>query len=325
MIPREYLAKRLVQAAFTFFVVLLLNFTIPRLMPGDPARILANEGMLPKEAVDTLVRTFNLDRPYHEQLVSYLVNAFRGDFGFSYKYYPTTVMELLLTRLPWTILLLGLATITTSIFGIVIGLVCAWKRESKTDVAALSVSIFIWAIPYFWLAMVLLYLFGYIFPIFPLGHGVTVGARHGGFVEYLGDVLWHLALPVIAITLTGYASYSLITRNTMIETLAEDYVLTAEAKGLSERQVLLRHAARNALLPLVTMIALRLGFIVSGAIFTETVFSYPGVGLLIYESIMYQDFPVLQGAFFILSVTVIVANLTADVLYSILDPRIKYR
>ncbi|MEM1547324.1 MAG: ABC transporter permease [Candidatus Methanomethylicia archaeon] len=322
---KSFIMRRIWFSTLTFIILLILNFIIPRAMPGDPARILVNEYQLPMEAVNQLKATFNLDKSIQEQFLAYLRETLLHlNFGYSYRYYPTTVWELLMQRLPWTILLLGVASITTPAFGILLGIISGWRRGKKTDLAITSTSMFIWAIPYFWLAMVLLYLFGYLIPIFPLGHAVTPGVSHQNLFEYVVDVLRHMILPIIAITLTGYASYTLITRNAMIETLMEDYILTAEAKGLPEKKIMLNHAARNALLPTVTMVALRFGFIVSGSIYTETVFSYPGVGLLIYEAITYHDYPVLQAAFFLLSITVILANIIADIVYLIVDPRVKY-
>ncbi|MEM4731239.1 MAG: ABC transporter permease, partial [Sulfolobales archaeon] len=159
--------------------------------------------------------------------------------------------------------------------------------------------------------------------VFPVAHAVTPGLPHANFFEYALDILWHLALPVTAVTLTAYASYTLVTRNSMVDVLEEDFIFVAKAKGLPER-VVMKHAIRNALLPPLTMLAIRLGHIVGGAVITETVFSYPGVGYLIYESIIYKDYPVLNAAFFMLAITVIAANFAADLLYAVVDPRIRY-
>jgi peptide/nickel transport system permease protein len=322
---KGYIVRRASFSILTFIILLLLNFLIPRAMPGDPARILVNEYQLPMDIVKELRARFNLDAPIHEQFLAYLRETLlHANFGYSYRYYPMTVWELLMQRLPWTLFLLGIASVTTPIFGILLGIITGWRRGSRFDVFVASISMFIWAIPYFWLAMILLYVFGYIIPIFPLSHAITPAATYNTPIEYILDILRHAALPVIALTITGYASYTLIARGSMIDTIAEDYILMAEAKGLPERRIMLNHAARNALLPVITMVALRFGFIVGGSIYTETVFSYPGVGLLIYEAITYHDYPVLQGAFFLLSLTVILANLIADLIYLIVDPRVRY-
>ncbi|MEM1931619.1 MAG: ABC transporter permease [Sulfolobales archaeon] len=266
---------------------------------------------------------WKLDRPLHEQFFAYLESLFTGQWGYSYKYYPRTVYELVMERLPRTPLLQGITSLTVSGFGMVMGVLAGWRRGSKIDVSITISAIVVYAIPYYWLALMLQYTLGYVFKVFPVAHAVTPGLSHANFFEYALDVLWHLALPVMAVTLTAYAAYTLITRNSMVDVLEEDFIFVAKAKGLPER-VVMKHAIRNALLPPLTMLTIRLGHIVGGAVITETVFSYPGVGYLIYESIIYKDYPVLNAAFFMLAVTVIAANFVADLLYAVIDPRIRY-
>lgn len=321
---REYIVRRLVRLIVTFVVVLVLNFFIPRAMPGNPANILANENQLPPETAKQLIKLFKLDEPIWNQFIAYIINTFQGNWGISYRYYPTTVYELLMQRLPWTIFLLGISTITTALLGMFLGIIAGWKRGSKIDSTISISSMFIWAIPYYWLAMMLVYVFGYILRLTPISQALTPGAEYSSFFDFALDALYHAILPISAITLTAFATYTLLTRNTMLDVLTEDFVTVAKAKGLPERVVMIKHVLRNALLPPITILSLRFGFIVGGAIFTETVFSYPGVGLLIYESIIYHDYPVLQGAFFLLSITVILANLVADIVYVLLDPRVRY-
>lgn len=306
-----------------FFIIIVLNFILPRAMPGNPASILANEYNLPPETVKILVSLWKLDRPLHEQFVAYIESLFTGQWGYSYKYYPRTVYELVMERLPWTLLLQGVTSITVPAFGIFMGILAGWKRGTRYDVAVTMSAIAVYAIPYYWLALMFQYVFGYQLKIFPIAHALTPGANYNNFLEYVADVLWHLTLPVLAVTLTAYASYTLITRNSMVDILEEDFMFVAKAKGLPER-ILMKHALRNALLPPLTMLAIRLGYIVGGAVITETVFSYPGIGYLIYESIMFKDYPVLNAAFFMLSITVIAANFAADLLYAVVDPRIRY-
>ncbi len=306
-----------------FFIIIILNFILPRAMPGNPASILANEYNLPPETVKILVSLWKLDRPLHEQFVAYIESLFTGQWGYSYKYYPRTVYELVMERLPWTLLLQGVTSITVPAFGMLMGILAGWRRGTKYDVAVTISAIIVYAIPYYWLALMFQYVFGYQLRIFPIAHALTPGASYSNFLEYVADVLWHLTLPVLVVTLTAYASYTLVTRNSMVDILEEDFMFVARAKGLPER-TLMKHALRNALLPPLTMLAIRLGHIVGGAVITETVFSYPGVGYLIYESIMFKDYPVLNAAFFMLSITVIVANFAADLLYAVVDPRIRY-
>ncbi len=320
---RYFLLSRLVRMLAVFFVIVLLNFALPRAMPGDPASILVNEYNLPAETVRVLRTLWKLDRPIHEQFVAYIESLFTGQWGYSYKYFPRTVYELVMERLPWTLLLQGTTSLTVSGFGMLLGVLAGWRRGTRTDVSITISAILVYAIPYYWLALMMQYLFGYVLRVLPVAHAVTPGLAHASFLEYVADVLWHLTLPVLAVTLTAYASYTLVTRNSMVDVLEEDFIFVARAKGLPER-VIMKHAVRNALLPPLTMLAIRLGQIVGGAVITETVFSYPGIGYLIYESIMYKDYPVLNAAFFILAITVIAANFLADMLYAAVDPRIRY-
>lgn len=306
-----------------FLIIVFLNFILPRAMPGDPASILANEYNLPADTVRILRSIWRLDRPLQEQFLAYLQSLFTGQWGYSYKYYPRTVYELVMERLPWTLLLQSITSLTVSALGIAMGILAGWKRGTKVDISITVSAIVVYAIPYYWLALMLQYTFGYVVRVFPVAHAVTPGLSHANFLEYSLDVLWHLALPVIAVTLTAYASYTLVSRNSMVDVLEEDFIFVARAKGLPER-IIMKHAVRNALLPPLTMLAIRLGHIVGGAVVTETVFSYPGVGYLIYESIIYKDYPVLNAAFFMLATTVIAANFVADVLYAVVDPRIRY-
>jgi len=321
--PMSFLVKRSIRLVIVFFVILVLNFLLPRVMPGNPASILANEYQLPPETVKILEEMWKLNRSLPEQFVAYLESLFTGRWGYSYKYFPMPVYDLIMQRLPWTLLLLGTSSLTVFGLGVVLGIVAGWRRGTRTDSAITFTAVLVYAIPYYWLAMMLQYVFGYVLKTFPIGHAVTPGAVYTTPLDFVKDVLWHLTLPVLAITLTAYASYTLVTRNTMVDILGEDFILVAKAKGLPERRVMW-HAARNALLPPVTMLAIRLGHIVGGAVFTETVFSYPGVGYLIYESIIYKDYPVLNAAFFMLAITVIIANFIADLTYMLLDPRIRY-
>lgn len=320
---RYFLLNRLLRMLIVFFAIVSLNFLLPRTMPGDPASILANEYNLPAETVRMLRSMWRLDSPLHEQFVAYLESLFTGRWGYSYKYFPRTVYELVMERLPWTLLLQGTTSLTVSAFGMLLGVLAGWRRGTKTDISITVSAILVYAIPYYWLALMLQYALGYVLRLFPVAHAVTPGVAHANPLEYAIDVLWHLALPVLAVTLTAYASYTLVTRNSMVDVLEEDFIFVARAKGLPER-IVMKHAVRNALLPPLTMLTIRLGHIVGGAVITETVFSYPGVGYLIYESIIYKDYPVLNAAFFMLAITVIAANFAADLLYAAVDPRIRY-
>ncbi|RLG47663.1 MAG: ABC transporter permease [Thermoproteota archaeon] len=321
---REYVIKKSIFSLITFLFVLIFNFALPRMMPGDPLSHFMSSARLTPEMQEMVIKRFGLDKPLWDQFKIYIRNVFRGDFGVSYSFYPQTVMEVIMKRLPWTLALLLISTTISTILGVLTGIIAAWKRGSKLDVGILLFSLTFWSMPYYWWAMMLLLIFGLHLGWFPLGGAMTAGLSHPTFFSFLKDYLRHAALPIFALVVASYASRTLIMRNTMITVLGEDYILVAEAKGLPEKRIMFSHAARNAMLPIITMIALNFAFIVGGAVFTETVFSYPGVGRAIYQAVLHRDYPLLQGAFFILSITVILANFIADLLYAKLDPRIKY-
>ncbi len=328
-ISGSYVAKRTIYVAITLFAVSCLNFAIPRVMPGSPIYYFANPHIISSPtAVEALKQRFGLDKPVWVQFVLYLTNLFSWppNFGVSYLFYPTPVFTIVTQYLPWTLFLVGVSTVITAVIGILLGVLTGSRPGSKTDTAVISASMIFWTMPFFWLGIILLWIFGLTFHWFPIS-----GASSGGIsasnplvIGDFGDILWHAFLPMATLVIASYAGYSLIMRNTMVNELSQDYVLMARAKGLKERVVLLQHAARNAMLPMITLIGLNLGYVVSGALLVEIVFAYPGVGYLTYRAVLAHDFPLLQGLFFVLSVAVIVANYAADIAYALFDPRIKY-
>ena len=304
------------------FAALVINFAIPRLMPGSPVDILSGGVKLTKEARQAVIERFGLDAPLWEQFGKYLVNALHGDFGISFFYYPQAVTEVMLEALPWSLLIICSSLVLQVLLGYYLGVLSAWKAGSKTDSILQSVSLFIFSTPLFWVAMVLLYIFGYQLEWFPLSGAYTIGEFWDSPVDQALDILHHAVLPVISLTIAQYASYQLILRNSMVNVLREQYILTAEAKGLSTRRIKHAHAARNALLPMVTFLGLSFAMSLGGSVFIETVFSYPGIGKLIYDSVISRDYPLLQGCFFLFSLVVIIANFAVDIIYKYLDPRI---
>jgi peptide/nickel transport system permease protein len=320
-----YILRRAAYAFVTFLFVLVLNFAIPRLMPGNPVQYFANPKILPSLEAQLLTHRFGLDQPVLTQFYLYIVGVFQWppDLGISYQYYPTPVWTVIMTYLPWTLLLVGTATVVTAIVGILVGIWLGSKRGSKTDTVVTSVSLFFWTMPFFWLGSILLWFFSIYLHLFPAGGAASPFLSSMPLLTQIGDVASHAFLPGLTLTLAAFAGYSLIMRNTVVEELAQDYITVATAKGLSHRAVLFKHAARNALLPIITLIGLNLGYVVSGALLVEVVFSYPGVGYLTYQAVLSHDFPLLQGLFLILSVAVILANFLADIVYSFADPRIK--
>jgi peptide/nickel transport system permease protein len=319
---KGYIVRRTVYAIITLFLAITINFFIFRVMPGDPVSIMVSERVLKPSVVEEVRAMFGLNLPLWQQYILYIRNLLIGYFGYSF-HWKEPVMNVIMERMPNTILLTGVSTILSVIIGIVLGVLAAWKRGTKVDVTILTSSLMFYSLPVFWIGMMLLMLFGYYLGIFPIA-GTMSRPPPEGFFERILDLLHHMTLPTITLTLISYGEYTLLMRGTLLDVLTQDYIVTARAKGLPERRVLVKHAMRNALLPTVTSVAISLGFIVSGATLTETVFSWNGVGRLIYDAMIMRDYPVLQGAFLIISISVILANYVADIVYGILDPRIRY-
>jgi peptide/nickel transport system permease protein len=319
---KGYIVRRTVYAIITLFLTITINFFIFRVMPGDPVSIMVSRRVLKPSVVEEVRAMFGLNLPLWQQYILYIRNLLIGYFGYSF-HWKEPVINVIMERMPNTILLMGVSTILSVIIGIVLGVLAAWKRGTKVDVTILTSSLMFYSLPVFWIGMMLLMLFGYYLGIFPIA-GTMSRPPPEGFFERILDLLHHMTLPTITLTLISYGEYTLLMRGTLLDVLTQDYIVTARAKGLSERRVLVKHAMRNALLPTVTAVAISLGFIVSGATLTETVFSWNGVGRLIYDAMMMRDYPVLQGAFLIISISVILANYVADIVYGMLDPRIRY-
>ncbi len=317
----RWLASRLVYLAITVFAVITLNSIIFRLMPGDPASMLIAERILKPEMIDEVRKMFGLDRPLWEQYVLYIQNLMRGYLGYSF-HWRRPVMDVIMDRLPNTIILLGTSTAISLVLGIVLGIISAKKRGTKADVSVVVISLTFYAVPVFWIGMMLLMLLAVQYPIFPIGGTISRPPPEEP-LAYVADMLWHMALPLLCLILIEFGGFTLLMRSSLLEVLTEDYITTARAKGLPERMVLYKHAFRNAVLPIVTAAALSFGYVVGGATLTETVFSWSGVGRLIYEAVMQRDYPVLQGVFFILAISVVLANFIADILYAVLDPRVR--
>jgi peptide/nickel transport system permease protein len=327
----RYLTGKAGWAAGTVLVVVTFNFLLFRVLPGDPAKSGVRDPRLSADAVEALRVRFGLDKPvlldldggnpFDTQFTAYLRQLLRGDLGMSYAYRNESVADLLGRALVNTLWLILAAQVLAILIGILLGLVAAWRRGTRIDVSALSFALVTWSLPTFFLGIVLLFV-GSRYLGLPSGGRATIGVAYASRGAELVDLLRHLALPTITFTLVLLAQYTLIMRSSVVEVLSEDYILTAKAKGLSALQVIRDHALRNAMLPMVTLIALNLGFTVAGAIQVETVFSLPGLGLLTVDAVARRDYPVLQGAFLLLAVSVVVANLLAELVYGWLDPRV---
>lgn len=319
----RFLAGKGSQYLIVLAVAISLNFLLPRLMPGNPLALLAGEDiqLLSAEQRQQLQREYGLDQSLPEQYVRYLGNLTHGDLGYSIqKRRPVTAI--ILERLPWTLLLTGASLVLSTLIGGLLGAVAAWRRGRRSDVGLLSTFLFLESLPSFWLGMVLIALFSVQLHWLPSFGAVTPWVRLEG-LDRLVDVLKHLVLPLATLTVVQVGRTFLIMRYAMLGVLGEEYIRAARAKGLAERALLFRHALRNALLPVFTVFMLSLGFAVAGATVVETVFSYPGVGRLMYEAVLGRDYPVLQAGFLVVTLSVLVANLLTDLAYPLLDPRVR--
>jgi peptide/nickel transport system permease protein len=305
--------------------VLVFNFFLFRVLPGDPAKNLTRNRLVPAEQVQVLRESFGLGRPLPQQFATYVRDTLQGDLGISYKF-RRPVSEVIAERIWPTVLLLGLSTMLSTVIGLWVGIQGAWRRGSVFDRLSLGASLALYAMPEFWLGILLLIAFGVgvgSFPgMFPTGGMSSPGTDLTSPAGVI-DVARHLFLPCLTLTLAYIAEYALVMRSSLLDELGEEYLTTARAKGLRDALVLRRHAVPNALLPTTTLIFLNLGFVVSGAITIETVYSWPGLGLLSYEALRTPDYPLLQGVFLLFSAAVILANVIADLLYAYLDPRVR--
>ena len=320
MTRTQYVLRRLLQSIITVFIAATLTFLILRLLPGDPTMMYEGPFM-PPEVKQHLLADFGLDKPVPIQYVKYLNQLLHGNLGISFSS-RTPVTSVIRDALPWTLLLTGTSVLLTLILAIPLGLLTVMKRGHSFDLLIRGVTITTGALFVPWVALVLLNFFGLHLKWFPIGGAQTPILEPGQ--SHLLDIIRHLALPAFVLTFTSLGPYVLFLRTSMVEVMSEDYVRTARAKGVVERRVLLVHAFRNALMPLVTVVGLRLGFLVGGAVLAETVFAYPGVGRLIFRAVQQHDYPVLQGAFLMLAVTVVLFNFLTDLAYGFLDPRISY-
>ncbi len=307
----------------TVLIVLVINFVLFRILPGDPVRAVIGRNVRISPAIQQSLRAqFGLDKPvFPDQFLDTMGQWAQGNLGISWSL-RQPVKDVLLAKLINTVILVGLGQLFSIILGILLGLLAGWKRKTAIDVGALTFSLIAWATPTFWLGIILLAA-GSTWLGLPTGGIVSPANVSKPLYAVLPDLGRHLILPTLTLTILYLGEYMLIMRSSILEVLSEDYILTALAKGMSQWQVLMRHALKNAMLPIVTLIALNLGFTVSGAIYIETVFSYDGLGKLFQDALTKQDYPLLQGAFLLLAISVIVANMIADILYTYLDPRVK--
>jgi len=303
--------------------VIIFTFLLLKLAPGDPAVLMAGETAT-KEYIEMIREIYGLNKPLHEQLIIYLGKLFTGDFGYSFTF-KRPVLDVILERVPTTLLLAGTGALIAIFFGIVLGVVAALRKDTIADNIISSLTLIFYSIPIFALAQFLILFLVINYRLFPLSGYVTIGVSPSDPIKYAMDVLWHLVLPSISLALIQMATYVKLTRTSMIESLYSNYIIAAKARGLKWRRILFKHALKNALLPIITVAGIQLGLIIGGVVITETIFSWPGVGRLTIEAIEARDFPLLNGIFVLTSVSVIIANIVTDIVYTYVDPRVKLR
>jgi peptide/nickel transport system permease protein len=318
---RRYLLRKLTTLALTLYATVTFNFLLFHVLPGSPVQLLTRSGHLNAAAQRQLVKLFGLNHSLLVQYLIYLRNMVHGQLGFSYVY-RTPVTSVLAPAIGNTVILLGVATLVTVIVGVALGVYAASHVRTLADATITVVALGAWSMPDFFTGMLLIFGAAAWLHFLPIS-GISTPGLATGLLGHWWDVSRHLLLPALTLALVNVAEFSLITRNALVEVMVEDFVLTARAKGVGRRAVLLRHGLRNALLPIVTAAALYAGLILGGAIQVETVFSWPGMGLLIYNSVEQRDYPVLEGCFLIFAIAVIAANFFADLLYHALDPRVR--
>jgi peptide/nickel transport system permease protein len=328
----KYVAGRFVIFITTIFISITIVFIVPRLVPGDPlyavlsklAEMGGSRGS--PELVEAYRKLFGLDQPVLTQYLCYLRELIRGNLGYSIANFPVTVVELLMRSLPWTIGLLSVATVISWVIGTFIGALSGWRgKESKISRVLVPLALGLYTIPYYILAIILVFLFAYMWRIFPISGGYTPGFPVKFSLLFVLDVIKHSVLPALSIILISLGWWFLSMRSMIVLLQGEDYILLAQAKGLSGRRIFWRYAFRNALLPQVSGLAISLAHIVGGAIILEKIFAYPGVGWLLYTSITELDFPTIQGGVLVIIIAVAAANFILDLIYPLIDPRIKYK
>lgn len=329
--PVAYVVRRLGVFVLVIWAAATINFAIPRLSPVDPIRealLQVTQMGASQSNMDTLVKTFSarfgLDQPLWKQYVNYLFDSATGQFGYSITFFPTPVTDMIAVALPWTIVLVSLATLLTFAIGTLVGAFMVWPRAPKLLQALTPPLLTLSAIPYYLLGLILIYVLAFVLKVFPLGGGYSVGSTPTWSLSFILDSSYHAILPALSIVLADLGGWALSMRGMMVTIQGEDYMTLAEAKGLRQSRVFLRYGMRNAILPQITSLALSMGRVVSGAVLVEVVFAYPGVGNLLYQAIRTFDYFVIYGVVFMVIVAIGLATLILDLVLPILDPRISY-
>ncbi|HXR65642.1 MAG TPA: ABC transporter permease [Ktedonobacteraceae bacterium] len=326
----RHLLRRILFYLAAVWASVTMNFFIPRLAPGDPVQLML--GNMEKSGVrpsaDTMLSLeaslgVHSSDPIWVQYFKYIYDLLHGNFGRSFTNYPMPVIDVLNQGILWTIGLGTIAVIIGFVLGCVIGIVTAWKRGTIVDSALAPALTFLYAIPPFWLALIVVYIFGFTLGWFPFADGYDTTLNVALSWDFISSVVYHGFLPALTLVISSLAGWMLVMRNSMVGVLSDDYVMMARAKGLKQSRVLLMYAARNAILPNIANFALALGFVVSGQVLTEIVFSYPGIGDALFLAVQQRDYPLIQAAFLLIALGVLGANFIADMLYAALDPRVR--
>jgi peptide/nickel transport system permease protein len=324
----RYLIRQIGLYLIAAWASLTLNFFLPRMMPGDPVTSMLGRmhGRLTTGQIESIKAAYGFtDAPLMSQYLQYLSHALRGDFGVSISAYPASVSSIIATGFMWTLLLGVITLIISFVLGTALGVIIAWNRNGFLDSTLPGLTGFIGSFPYFWLAMVALYFFGFKLGWFPLSHAYSDYLSPGFTWSYIGSVGRHMVLPASTLILVSIGGWMMGMRSTMITVLNEDYIIMAEAKGLSQRTVMYKYAMRNAILPNITQFGMSFGFILAGQLLTEMVFSYPGLGFYLVRSVTTLDYPLMQALFLMLTFAVLAANFLVDILYVQLDPRVRVK
>lgn len=324
----SYVLRRLAFYLIAAWAAITFNFFLPRMMPGDPGTALLarlrGQGDIRPEAIDAMMKAYGISNdPLILQYFDYLRNLFSGELGVSTSWFPAPVTQVIGTGFIWTVVLMSSALLVSFGIGSLLGVIGAWKRGSWMDNVTPPIFVFLGSLPYFWIAPLILFAFAFNLSWFPARHAYNTDLSPTFSAEFILSVMRHMILPVLSIVIVSIGGWLLGMRNTMIAVLSEDYVTMAEAKGLDSRRVMFRYGARNALLPVMTSFGMSLGFILSGSLFTEMIFAYPGLGYLLINSVRNIDYPLMQGIFLMIALAVLLANLIVDLLYARLDPRIR--
>ena len=325
LVKSPFLRRRFVFYLIAGFFAITINFLIPRLMPGDPVQLLfaQSQGRLDPRSFAAIKEQLGfVDGPLIDQYLLYLRSIVTLDFGPSIMGFPIPVSRVIASSLRWTLILAGTSSVLSFLIGTLLGVMASWRRGGRIDTILLPISSGIGAFPYFWIALLAVYVLGFQLDVFPSSHAYdTALSPNWQSPEFLQSVTYHLMLPLSTVVITSLGGWILGMRNNMIGVLSQDYIVMAEAKGLADRRVMLTYAARNAILPSLTAFGMSFVFVINGLLLTEIVFSYPGMGYTLLRAVNNRDYPVMQGIFLMLTTVMLLANFIVDMSYVLLDPR----